>query len=250
MLPYTNKWLSCDPLWSQLHSPQEAKNGYISVQSKCTLTWMCSICGITFRSRLDNMCKSTGRCNTHANITRGANREHYIGDVPKPLLRPIRAGLLRNIGTDQLIALIATLEPISSQCAGAADPAGAALAITREYVESILAGNYTRVQLLDSVFWGDDADTRKDGSRYVRSPQPNKRPNDADTGDTENNAAPPAAGAAPASKRRRRLISPNPPVAAPVDNTNDTTDAAGYPQYPSRCLTFILSSYLFSCDPQ
>ena len=198
------------------------------------LDWLCSVCGTLFSARIQHMYVSTGRCKDHAAKLKHRQREHYTGDVPGSLLRPIRAGLLQNIGTDQLIALIATLEPISSQCAGAADPAGAALAMARGYVESIIAGNFTRVQLLDSVFWGDDTVTRKDGSRYVRPPQPKKkRPNDVDdAGDPENNAAPPAAGAAADStpapiRRRRRLIPPSPVVAAPVDHTNDTTDAAG-----------------------
>ena len=99
-------------------------------------------------------------------------RPYYRGNVPKPLLRPIRAGLLQSVDNIQLIGLIATLEPIPNQCAAATDPAQQALAVARAHIESIVAGNYTRVQLLDSVFWGDDTITRKDGHRYIR---PTKR---------------------------------------------------------------------------
>lgn len=117
---------------------------------------------------------STGKCATHANKFK--NNTHYSGNVPIQLLRPIRAGLLQTLDIDQMIALIATLEPIPSQCiaANAADPVAIALATARGYVESIVAGNYTRVQLLDSVFWGDDTVTRKDGHTYVHPPR--KRP--------------------------------------------------------------------------
>ena len=102
-------------------------------------------------------------------------RARYTGNVPKPLLRPIRAGILQAIDTDALIILIATLEPIVSDSAGAADPAASAAAAARAHVVSIVADNYTRVQLLDSVFWGDDTTTRKDGRRYVHPPRPAKR---------------------------------------------------------------------------
>lgn len=40
------------------------------------------------------------------------NRERYQGNIPKSLLRPIRAGLLQGVDIEQLIALVATLEPI------------------------------------------------------------------------------------------------------------------------------------------
>ena len=74
--------------------------------------------------------------------------------------------------------MVATLEPIPSQCitTGATGSVAAALATARGHVESIIAGNFTRVQLLDSVFWGDDTVTRKDGHRYSHPPRSKKRP--------------------------------------------------------------------------
>ena len=209
MIPYNAKVLRCDPMWSQL-SDNHLINNNMLVRSHCLLRWTCSECTDVFEARVDNFYISCGRCPLHRQAIKKISmyRERYKGDVPKPILRPIRAGILQDIGTDQLIALIATLEPVPSQCAGAADSAGAALAMARGHVESIAAGNYTRVQLLDSVFWGDDTVTRKDGSRYVRPMQPKKkRPDDAE--DTGNNAAPPAVGAVACSApapRRRRLI--------------------------------------------
>ena len=228
MIPYDGKKLRCDPMWSQV---VETNDNDMSIGSGKVIAWNCSACEVQFTKRVQYMYVSCGRCKTHTNVLRGTTRIHYDGGVPRPLLRPIRAGVLQHIDFDSLAALIATLEPVPSQCAGAADPAGAALAMARGHVESIAAGNYTRVQLLDSVFWGDDTVTRKDGSRYVRPPQSKKkRPNDADAGDTDNNAAPPAAGAAPVPIKRRRLIPPNPPVATqPVVRTADAAvDDGGF----------------------
>ena len=171
MIPYNGKKLRCDPLLSQIVGTD---NKDTSIGSGKVIMWTCSVCETQFKSRVQNMYVSCGRCKTHTNEIRIAGRVHYDGDVPKLLIRPIRAGLLQAIGTDQLITLIATLEPIPSQVSSALDPAAAASAVARGYVESIVAGNYTRVQLLDSVFWGDDTVTRKDGHKYVHPPR--KRP--------------------------------------------------------------------------
>lgn len=147
-------------------------NHLITTNSHQKLLWRCSICNCTFSSKVHHMRVSTGKCVLHANKFKNSN--YYIGNVPNQLLRPIRAGLLQSIDIDQLIALITTLEPVPSQVTSALEPAAAALATARGYVESIVAGNYTRVQLLDSVFWGNDTVTRKNGHKYVHPPR--KRP--------------------------------------------------------------------------
>ena len=223
MFPYKPKLLRCDPVWSQLVVSGTIDTN-LTIGSNKRLTWKCSECDSEIQSRVQSICVSTGRCKQHASKMNNPNREHYNGDVPKQLLRPIRAGLLQSVDIDQIIALIATLEPIPSQCITASasvdDPAAATLITARGYVESIIAGNYTRVQLLDSVFWGDDTVTRKDGRRYIHPPRPKKRP--APDGDQAGGPAPldagrgrPAGCAPVAPLDVARIAAVPPPAAAP-----------------------------------
>ena len=188
------------------------------------------------------MFASTGRCKEHASKSKGRKRRHYEGNVPKSLLRPIRAGLLQSVDIDPFVTLIATLEPIPSQCIAAMDPVTAALATARGHVESIIAGNYTHVQLLDSVFWGDDTVTRKDGRRYVHPPRPKKRP--APDGDEASGPAPvepldvarTAAVQRPASEAAV-AVGDNEPAHAPLSKKHRVSSATtGHSHAPTVCV--------------
>ena len=202
-------------MWSQLKNTDVKPD--LRVGSQRRLSFQCSCCEQQFDAIIQNMYYSSGKCKHHAFRTCGQKRECYTGNVPRPLLRPIRAGLLQNIGTDALTALIATLEPVVSDSAGTADPAVAAMAAARAHIESILTGNYTRVQLLDSIFWGDDTVTRKDGRRYVHPPRPvAAAPSGDAAGTTDGTAAAAAIAVAPAPRGRKRARVDGGPVAAPL----------------------------------
>lgn len=179
MLPYNRMLVRCDPLFSMLNV-DEAQEPCLSIGSHRLTSWRCSVCDSKFQATVKNMYVSRGRCPEHSRQMKGPHRAKYGGDVPRALLRPIRAGILQSIDTDVLIALIATLEPLPSKATGADDPA-AALTMARLHVESIVTGNHTRVQLLDSVFWGDVQSNRADGHVYVRSQHPKKDTKGDDT---------------------------------------------------------------------
>lgn len=179
-------------MWSQLGPDCSVARDIIGnrfIGSTFKAPWLCSECGAVFETAVRLMRLSTGRCKAHTNAMKSRYRPRYDGDVPMPLRRPIRAGLLQTIGTDALVALVATLEPVVGAAAGAADPVAAALTAARGYVESIVARNYDRVQLLDSVFWGDDSVHRADGSVYVRPQRHRKRR----CGDATQSPSPPPA---------------------------------------------------------
>lgn len=168
MVPYDRRLLRCDPMLSQL-APGVTREEVdeVSIGSSRRLQWLCSECGAEFKAEVRLMRLSTGRCKKHAKFLKSRARAHYSGDVPKGLLRPIRAGILQGVGVDALSSIVATvMEPVATQ---------AALPVARAYVETIVAGNYTQAQLIDSPFWGEDTVTRADGHRYVRPPRP-KRP--------------------------------------------------------------------------
>lgn len=121
---------------------------------------------------------SSGKCKFHARVNRYHKRPLYGGNVPHSIRRVIRAGLLQKIDKDSLIALVATLEPDTKN-----NPDDSTLSSTemaQMHVESIMEGNYTEIQLLDSTFWGDNSGIRKNGRKYIRPKNTKKQEVDED----------------------------------------------------------------------
>ena len=89
-------------------------------------------------------------------------RKRYDGPLPSSITRPIRAGLLLEVSHIEFVSLVATFPLV----ADTADPRR----LAERYIDDI--GKYSRDQLSNNCFWGDDSDSRKHTGRYKRKKPP------------------------------------------------------------------------------
>lgn len=158
ILPYQGDQLRCDPAWSQVADPS-ACHAALRIGSHERVEFRCSECGAIYAARVNNHRVATGRCGPHAAKLHRIQRPKYAGAVPPSLRRPLRAAVLQGLSRTDAVSLVQSLlsEGMDSDAA-------------HRYVAEVYDGGYTRVQLLDSTFWGEDTYHRKDGKVYHKKP--------------------------------------------------------------------------------
>jgi hypothetical protein len=172
MFPYNARLLRCHPYWSQLRSPVSDRD--IHIRSHRRLHWMCCECDAIFESCVMNLTRTSCRCKYHSGILQTCKRPRYAGSVPMQLTRPIRAGLLESINSNDLVNLIVSFIENDNQ--------HDAHTLACTYISEM--ATHTRHQLLDGGFWWDDTSQRKNGTRYRHSiPPSRKRPSSCHTTD-------------------------------------------------------------------
>lgn len=148
--PYDANKARCHPIALSIITPY-LEWGQLTIQSNCKVTVKCSRCDNTFHSTIGHLRMQTGQCRNHFKDNCKKNRPHYLGDIPKEISRPIRAGILLCVDREKLIALLCSLDPLVSDEPDVTIRRAKAI----QMIDTIRA-TYDDVTLADNCFWGDN----------------------------------------------------------------------------------------------
>lgn len=159
--PYDERYIRCHPLNAAIVQGQPMKENVL-IHSHLKIHIKCSICQSIMKGSIISLIRQTNKCNQHKK--RASNTLKYNGTIVKAVSTPIRAGILMDVDRGKLLELITLLSPVCDK----PNPEE----VAQMYFDEV--AQYSRVQLADNCFWGNDSASRVTKERYQR-PKKEKR---------------------------------------------------------------------------
>lgn len=161
LFPYDATMLRCHPMAAFIAPKDKEHLQSTKYKSRKVLHFRCCICQHEFNGICWNISRQMMICKNHKK--RGARVVRYKGNIPSSVSLPIRAGILLDIPNEKIVDLIMSLEHLQSKDNKLAE----------SYIEEV--STYSKIQLADNCFWGDDSASRITKERYKRPKKKQKK---------------------------------------------------------------------------